>query len=94
MSEVTWLCLLAGALAFIAIALGFVSVGVIGLVLSPVLAWYDWRAFGAPPDGPHWWNRFGPLPADDGGGGSKVPAGLRPRPTAPHGAEALPLPDD
>lgn len=64
MSEVTWLCLLACALAFMAIALGFVSIGVFALVLSPLLAWYDWRAFGDPPREPHWWNRFGPSPPD------------------------------
>jgi hypothetical protein len=93
MTEVTWLCLLAGALAFIAIALGFVSVGIIGLVLSPALAWYDWRAFGSPPDEPRWWSRFGPSPPDDGGG-SKVPATLRPRPNKPSDAQALPLPDE
>jgi hypothetical protein len=91
MSEVTWLCLLACALAFMAIALGFVSIGVFALVLSPLLAWYDWRAFGDPPREPHWWNRFGPSPPDDGRG-SKVPGTLRPGPHEPSGTQALPLP--
>jgi hypothetical protein len=95
MSEVTWLCLLAGALAFVAITLGYASIGVLALVLSPLLAWYDWRAFGPPPTEQHWWNRFGPSPpGDTEGGGSRVPAGLRPRPNAPSGSQALPSPDE
>ena len=95
MSAVTWLCELGFALALVAIALGYVSVGVFAVVLNPILAWYDWYEFGTPSDTHHWWNRFGPSPPDDpGGGGSKVPAGLPPHPNAPAGAQALPLPDE
>ena len=93
MSVVTWLCVLGIVLAFVAIALGYVSIGVFGLVLNPLLAWYDWREFGTPPNGPRWWNRVGPRPPGDDGG-SKVPAGLRPDPNAPAGSQALPLPDE
>ena len=95
MSEVTWLCVSAAALAFVAIALGYVSIGAFALIVSPALAWYDWRAFGAPPDEPRWWSRFGPSPPDEGGeGGSNVPAGLRPQPSAPSGSRALSIPDE
>ena len=91
MSAVTWMCAVCIALAFLAIALGYVSAGVIGVTLSSVLAWYDWRAFGIPPSDPHWWSRFGPRPPDDGGG-SNVPAPIGPGPNAPAGARALELP--
>ncbi len=94
MSGVTWLCLIGVALAIAAIAMGYVSIGVFGLVLYPLLAWYDWRQFGSPPSEPHWWNRFGPPPPDGPSGGSKVPSVIRPRPDASSGAQALPLPDE
>jgi hypothetical protein len=93
MSGVTWLCVIGVAIAIVAIATGYISIGVFGLVLNPLLAWYDWHEFGTPPSEPRWWNRFGPSPPDDGGG-SKVPATLRPRPTEPSGAQALPPPDE
>ena len=94
MSTVTWLCVLGVVLAAVAIAYGYVSIGVVGVVFYPLLAWYDWRAFGEPPNGLHWWNRFGPRPPTDGGGLSAVPAPLRPRPSQPSDAEAKPLPDE
>ncbi|MEY2452236.1 MAG: hypothetical protein QOD92_1810 [Acidimicrobiaceae bacterium] len=93
MSGVTWLCVIGVALATVTIATGYLSVGIFGLVLNPLIAWYDWREFGTPPSEPHWWNRFGPSPSDDGGG-PKVPASLQPRPNEPSGAQALPLPDE
>jgi hypothetical protein len=93
MSGVTWLCVIGVALAIVAIVTGYISIGIFGLVLNPLLAWYDWREFGTPPSEPNWWNRFGPSPPDDGGG-SKVPATLRPRQNQPSGAQALPLPDE
>jgi len=91
MSAVTWLCALCIALAFLAIALGYVTVGVMGVAGGALFAWYDWRAFGTPPVAAHWWNRFGPAPPDDGGG-SRVPAPVRRGPSGHGGAAALPLP--
>jgi hypothetical protein len=93
MSGVTWLCFIGVALAIVAVATGYTAVGTFGLVLNPLLAWYDWREFGTPPSELHWWNRFGPSPPGDGGG-STVPAALRPGPREPSGAQALPLPDE
>src|SRR3954447_829002 len=94
MSAVTWLCALCVVLAFVAMALGYVTVGMLGVVGGSLLAWYDWREFGTPPASQHWGNRFGPSPPDDGSGGSKVPASVRRGPAGPGASAALPLPDD
>ena len=116
MSSVTWLCVVGLVLTVVAPLTSYVAVGVMGLVMSPLFAWFDWHEFGAPPTGPspRWWWRLGPTPYEDGGdasgfgsgrrpprrpsggrgGGSKVPARIRPGPRQPAGSQALPLPED
>ena len=94
MSSVTWLCVVGLVLSAVALLTSYVAVGVFGVVLFPLFAWFDWHEFGTrPPDAsPTWWRRFGP--PEGGSGGSKVPARPHGGPRQPSGAKALPLPED